>query len=102
MDNESGNSAEPRIRWSAKAKASFSASLDHIASQDQRAAMLVAQRVARALNALTLQPELGTTVAGTSRRRFAIPRTGHLIDYQVRSGELLIVRWMRSTRQREK
>jgi len=101
MDSESEKSAEPQIRWSARAKTSFSATLDHIASQDQRAALLVAQRVTRALSALTLQPELGTTVAGTSTRRFAIPRTGHLIDYQVKGGELLIVRWVRSTRQRK-
>lgn len=101
MDSESEKSAELQIRWSAKAKTSFSVTLDHIASQDQRAAVLVAQRVARALSALSLQPELGTTVAGTSTRRFAIPRTGHLIDYQFKKGELLIVRWMRSTRQRK-
>jgi hypothetical protein len=88
MGSESEKPAEPRIHWSAKAKASFSATLDHIASQDQSTDILV-------------QPELGTTVAGTSIRRFAIPRTGHLIDYQVKSGKLLIVRWMRSTRQRK-
>lgn len=91
MGNESERPVELIISWSAVAHRSFMATVTRINSQDQRTAALVAQRVKRALDILVLQPEIGTPVVKTSIRRFVIPKTGHLIDYQVRGTELLIV-----------
>jgi len=99
MGSESENQAELRIRWSAGAQSAFSATLERIHAQDQPTPVLIAQRVKRALDILVLQPEIGTVVMGTQLRRLAIPKTGHLIDYEVRGQELFISRWARSTRQ---
>lgn len=43
---------------------------------------------------------LGTPMTTLNIRRFAIPKTGHTIEYRVRPGELYILRWYRQRRKR--
>lgn len=94
--------AKLAIRWSRGAQASFSSTLERIRSQDPGTEALVLQRVDRALAVLVLQPGLGTPILGTATmRRFAIPNTGHFVDYRVVGGNLVISNWMRQTRRRK-
>jgi len=80
------------------AERSYSESLDYIAAQDARAAMLVIDRLKAALVLLAAQPGIGTMVGTRGRRRFAIPKTGHLIEYRVIYNEIKIIRWARHSR----
>jgi len=67
-------------------------------SQDPETAAKIFQRTQKALDILLAYPDLGTPVAGKGIRRFAIPNTGHSIEYQVTQGQLRITQWMRQTR----
>jgi len=86
------------LNWSAQAQHSYSHTLEYIGSQDSHAADLVAQRVSKALAILLFQPEIGTVADRRGLRRFAIPNTGHVIDYRVVKNELRIIRWARQAR----
>ncbi|MBB3119145.1 plasmid stabilization system protein ParE [Massilia violacea] len=66
-----------------------------IQDEDAGAAQLVMARVDRAIAALTAQPGIGTLTARPGVRRFAIPATGHAIEYRLVSGEIRILRWSR-------
>ncbi|NRR33676.1 type II toxin-antitoxin system RelE/ParE family toxin [Oxalobacteraceae bacterium] len=101
MQSASGVPPKLLIRWSPAAIKSYYASLAHIEMQDDHTAKLIAQRVNRALDILSSQPGLGTPVPRSFSRRFAIPNTGHMIEYRVRGIELWISRWMRQTRRRK-
>ncbi|WP_432381790.1 type II toxin-antitoxin system RelE/ParE family toxin [Duganella sp. P38] len=85
------------IRWSPRAEAAYENSLKYIAAQDVHAAVLVTQRVERALAVIQRHPETGTLMS-RGLRRFPVPGTGYLIDYHVIKGEIRITRWARHTR----
>ncbi|WP_373888160.1 type II toxin-antitoxin system RelE/ParE family toxin [Massilia sp. Root351] len=92
--------SKPKIVWAPAAKADYDAALRRIGTTDPRAADLVARRVRRLLALLEIQPMLGTPATTLNIRRFAIPKTGHTIEYRVRPGELHILRWYRQRRKR--
>jgi plasmid stabilization system protein ParE len=69
----------------------------YIAMQDQQAADLVGKRVDKALAMIAAQPGIGTLVR-SQRRRFPVPRTGHVIEYHVTKNEIRITRWARQAR----
>jgi plasmid stabilization system protein ParE len=63
-------------------------SLGRIGEQDPHSAELVLRRVRRALALLLLHPGLGTPTHRADKRRFAIPNTGHAIEYRLVKDEL--------------
>lgn len=59
---------------------------------------MVAERVDRSLDLLSLYPSLGTPSARPGIRFYAIPNTGHFVEYILANGELRILRWARQRR----
>lgn len=76
--------------------------LEHIATQDPNTGHLVAQRVQTALDLIALRPSIGTPTTRPGIRRFAIPNTGHLIEYRSDKTGITITRWMRHTQLRKR
>jgi plasmid stabilization system protein ParE len=83
------------VVWSASAQSAFFASLEKIENEDAGAARLIIQRVDKSINLIAAHPNLGTFTAMTGVRRYAIPNTGHTINYRIAHGELRILRWYR-------
>jgi plasmid stabilization system protein ParE len=83
------------IVWSASAQKAFFTSLEKIENEDTGTARMIIQRVDKSLTLIAAQPNLGTFTAMTGVRRYAIPNTGHTINYRVAHGELRISRWYR-------
>ncbi|GJI95238.1 type II toxin-antitoxin system RelE/ParE family toxin [Duganella vulcania] len=98
MASGNAGSGSLRVRWLPSARKAYSRSIVYIAEQDRRAADLVAERVEKALDMIALQPGMGTPVSRLGRRRFPIPRTGHVIEYYVANDEVRVTRWARQTR----
>jgi plasmid stabilization system protein ParE len=86
------------IQWHPNARQAYLESLAYIAAQDQHVADLVALRVEQTLDLIASQPGLGTSVRPSGRRRFAIPKTGHVLEYYVVQTKVKIVRWARQAR----
>jgi len=89
------------IRWTANANRAFLNSLAHIESEDTGAAHLVFQRVEKSILLLSIQPGMGTLTARPGVRRYAIPQTGHTINYRIVHDELRILRWYRQRQQQK-
>ncbi|MFZ6675254.1 type II toxin-antitoxin system RelE/ParE family toxin [Undibacterium sp. Xuan67W] len=83
------------IIWSASAQKAFLETLERIENEDIGTARLVLQRVEKSMSLLTIQPGMGTFTAMPCVRRYAIPQTGHTVNYRVVHGELRILRWYR-------
>ena len=86
------------VRWLPSALRSYFQTIARVRDQDVFTASMMAQRVERASAVLLLQPEIGTLTPRAGTRRFAIPRTGHTIEYRVVGNELRITSWARQTR----
>jgi plasmid stabilization system protein ParE len=80
------------VVWSASAQKTFFASLEKIENEDAGTARLIIQRVDKSISLIAAQPNLGTFTSMTGVRRYAIPNTGHTINYRVAHGELRILR----------
>ena len=89
------------IIWSASAQKAFLDTLKRIENEDVGTARLVLQRVEKSMSLLTIQPGMGTFTAMPGVRRYAIPQTGHSINFRVMHGELRVLRWYRQ-RQNQK
>jgi plasmid stabilization system protein ParE len=89
------------INWSTSAQKAFLNTLARIKNEDAGAARLVLQRVEKSLVLLAIQPGLGTFTAMSGVRRYAIPQTGHTINYRFVHDELRILRWYKQ-RQHQK
>lgn len=89
------------IRWLPNARRAAEKSLNHIGAQDPSASALVYKRLLGALDAISLQPAIGTPTHRKNIKRFPIPRTGHTIEYRVTAGEIVITRWIRQARVRK-
>lgn len=89
------------IIWSASAQKAFLNTLERIENEDIGTARLVLQRVEKSMSLLTIQPGIGTFTAMPGVRRYAIPQTGHSINFRVMHGELRVLRWYRQ-RQNQK
>ncbi|WGG49675.1 MULTISPECIES: type II toxin-antitoxin system RelE/ParE family toxin [Rugamonas] len=100
MPNGNGEPAKLVVRWLPRAQESFIQTIDHIARQDAGSAALIVERVRKAVAILAHQPGIGTPTVRAGTWRFPVPRTGHVIAYQVEKGELRIVRWSRQRRRR--
>lgn len=83
------------VVWSATAQKAFFATLEKIENEDAGTTRLIIQRVDKSISLIAAQPSLGTFTAMTGVRRYAIPNTGHMINYRVAHGELRILRWYR-------
>jgi plasmid stabilization system protein ParE len=83
-------------RWSRRAAAALSNTLDHIAAQDPVTAELVLARVERSVALIHTQSGIGTLTATPGVRRHPVPNTGHVIAYRLVKGELRILRWHRA------
>ncbi len=83
------------VVWSASAQKAFFSTLEKIENEDVGTARLIIQRVDKSITLITVQPNIGTFTAMTGVRRYAIPNTGHAINYRVVHGELRILRWYR-------
>lgn len=92
---------ELSIIWSASAQKAFLDTLERIENEDIGTARLVLQRVEKSMSLLIIQPGMGTFTAMPGVRRYAIPQTGHTVNYRVAHGELRILRWYRQRQQRE-
>jgi toxin ParE1/3/4 len=90
------SAGEKRLEWARAARDAFEASIEFIASEDPRAARLVAQRVEDALRLIQAHPKIGKMAALRGRRMFAIPNTGHVINYRVTRSTIRVLRWYRS------
>ncbi|WP_082491746.1 type II toxin-antitoxin system RelE/ParE family toxin [Duganella sp. Leaf126] len=98
MASDNARSSSLPVRWMPSAAHAYSESLDYIAAQDAHAAARIIERVKAALAVIAAQPAIGTSLGAHGRRRFAIPRTGHLIEYRVMHHEIKIIRWARQRR----
>ncbi|MBA5639076.1 type II toxin-antitoxin system RelE/ParE family toxin [Duganella sp. LX20W] len=90
------------IRWSSAAAKSLAQTLEHINTQDPNTGHLVAQRVQSALDLIALRPAIGTPTTRPGIRRFAIPKTGHLIEYRSDETGIIVIRWMRQAKLRKR
>lgn len=90
--------AKLAVHWSLRAQCSLDETMAHIDAQDVSTGRLVLQRLHTALDLIATQPEIGTRINQRRTRRFAIPKTGHSIDYLVKFNEILVVRWARQRR----
>ncbi len=87
---------EKRLDWGRHALDAYVSTLIHIASEDRRSAYLVEDRVDRALALIRAHPGLGTPGPRRNERTFAIPNTGHVVDYRIHVGSIRITRWYRA------
>lgn len=92
---------ELSIIWSSSAEKTLLNTLDRIESEDAGTARLVLQRVEKSISLLAAQPGMGTFTAMPGVRRYAIPQTGHTINYRVAYGELRIQSWYRQRQRQE-
>ena|SRR5438874_8741807 len=90
---------EKQLEWSASASSAYLATLAYIAAQDPLTAETFKARVDRALADIAAFPAIGTPAARKGERRFAVPNTGHVLNYRVLRETIRIQRWSR-TRQR--
>ena len=91
----SGASAR-RLDWGRRALDAYVSTLVHIASGDRRSAYLVEERVDRALELILAHPGIGSPGPRRNERTFAIPNTGHVVDYRIHVGSIRITRWYRA------
>ena len=91
----SGGSAK-RLDWGRRALDAYVSTLIHIASADRRSAYLVEERVDRALALILAHPGIGSPSPRRNERIFAIPNTGHIVDYRIHAGSIRVMRWYRA------
>ena len=88
------------LEWLPRAWISYCATLAHIANEDLSAAQKVKDRVERSLTQIAAFPDIGTPGLPRGARRFAIPNTGHVINYRVTRDAICIVLWYRARQQK--
>jgi plasmid stabilization system protein ParE len=89
-------SANKPLEWTRRASEAYQATLARIAQEDPATAELVSERVERALALIQSQPGIGTPAVRRSERRFAVPNTGHVINYRVLRDAIRVVLWYRA------
>jgi plasmid stabilization system protein ParE len=72
--------------------------LAYIAEQDPASSQLVRDRVEQALKQIAAFPAIGTPGLRRGIRRFAVPNTGHVINYRVTRSAVRIQSWYRARR----
>lgn len=87
-----------RLEWTPRAEAAYLATLAYIAEQDPFSSQQVKDRVAQALRQIAAFPAIGTPSARRGVRRYAVPKTGHIINYRVTRSAVRIQNWYRARR----
>lgn len=87
-----------QLEWLHGARAAYLETLQYVSRDDEQAARLIAQRVERSLAAIQTMPLLGTPTAAPGVRRYAIPNTGHVINYRIAGKHIIVQRWYRARR----
>lgn len=82
------------------ARQAYLETLPYIAIQDPAAAEQVRRRVEHALAQLAAFPALGTPAPRRGERRFAVPKTGHVVTYRISRSALRIQAWYRARQHR--
>ena len=100
MPGENRAQNNRRVEWALPALQSYQGTLQRIAEQDELTVALFEQRVMRALIVLASQPDLGTPGTRAGTRSFAVPKTGHTLEYRVQGDILRVTRWYRQRRKR--
>ncbi|CAN7721662.1 type II toxin-antitoxin system RelE/ParE family toxin [Pseudoduganella sp. LjRoot289] len=100
MPGKNSRQSSYRVEWAPPALQSYRDTLQHIAEQDTETLALFEQRVMRALSLLAEQPGIGTPSTRQGKRTFAVPKTGHTVEYQAQDGTVVILRWYRQRRKR--
>ena len=90
-----GGTSKP-LDWAPHARAAYRETIARIAADDPAAADLVRERVERALESIATYPGLGTPGHRRNERRFAVPKTGHVLHYRIVRGAVRIVLWYRA------
>ncbi|MYN07289.1 type II toxin-antitoxin system RelE/ParE family toxin [Pseudoduganella aquatica] len=89
-----------RVEWALPALQSYHGTLQRIAEQDVLTVALFEQRVMHALSLLASQPGMGTPGTRAGVRSFAVPNTGHTLEYRMQDDILRVTRWYRQRRKR--
>lgn len=100
MPGKNSRQSSYRVEWAPPALQAYRDTLRHIAEQDAETLAQFEQRVMRAVSLLAEQPGIGTLRTLRGKRAFAVPNTGHTVEYQAREGILRILRWYRQRRKR--
>lgn len=87
------------LEWLPRAWTSYRATLVRISDDDPSAAQKLKDRVERALTQIAAFPDIGTPGLPRGARRFAIPNTGHIVNYRVTRDAIRIVLWYRARQQ---
>jgi plasmid stabilization system protein ParE len=87
-----------QLEWLPPALAAYEATLTFIANEDPVSAQKVKERTDRALADILAFPGIGTPGSRRGERRFAIPNTGHVLNYRVIRSAVRIQSWYRARR----
>ncbi|MBI5909411.1 MAG: type II toxin-antitoxin system RelE/ParE family toxin [Betaproteobacteria bacterium] len=90
-----GAASKP-LEWTRRAAQAYNATLARVAEDDPLTALLMRERVERALSLIQLQPSIGTPALRRGERRFPVRNTGHVINYRVLRHAIRIVLWYRA------
>ena len=85
-----------RLEWAPRALEAYLATLARIADEDPFTAQQFVERVERSLAVILSQPGIGTPATRRGERRYPIPNTGHVINYQVTRNAVRIQLWYRA------
>ena len=83
------------VVWSIQARNQFIATLAYIAHEDPLTAVLVHQRVDKSLKLLCDSPDMGMQAPTAGVRTYAVPKTGHSLDYRLVRDHIRVQRWYR-------
>lgn len=83
--------------WTASALSDLDATLRHIAQDNLEAARIVGTRILAAMTRLDQFPEIGRAGRRQGTRELAIPRLPHLIVYQLRGQDVVLLRLLHSS-----
>ncbi|MET3106218.1 plasmid stabilization system protein ParE [Oxalobacteraceae bacterium GrIS 2.11] len=94
-------SDDKSVIWSVRAQKALISTLTHIKYEDEGTAAALLRRVENSTALLATQPGMGTSTATPGVRRYAIPHTGHTIEYRSSNGGIQILRWYRQRQQQK-
>jgi hypothetical protein len=87
-----------RLEWATGALDAYVETVSLIAAEDPHTAREFAARVEQSLAAISRHPFIGTAATRRGERRYAVPGTGHVINYRVTRAAIRIQLWYRARR----
>ena len=88
-----------RVRLSPRARHDLHELVRHIARDSPRNARLVRERIAEAVQQLTLHPESGRSGRVDGTRELVIPHTAHIAAYRITNRTLEIIAFIHESQQ---